>query len=209
MTSEMVVLVDPYDAPVGTQEKLAAHEQGQLHRAFSVFVFDGAGRMLLQRRAEGKYHSAGLWSNTCCGHPRPGEETAAGARRRLREEMGLDCALEPAFTFLYRASVGGGLTEHEFDHVFTARCEDPPRPDPAEVGEWRWIAPADLSTEMEAFPERFTFWFREVFQMAMDHGIADQAERDGPGPTGRESAGVAPDSLPRTSAAHASAESVG
>jgi isopentenyl-diphosphate Delta-isomerase len=176
MPSEMVVLVDPNDAPVGTQEKLAAHEQGQLHRAFSVFVFDKHGRMLLQRRASGKYHSAGLWSNTCCGHPRPGEDTAAGARRRLREEMGVDCTLKPAFTFLYRADVGGGLTEHEYDHVFTARCDETPLPDPSEVGEWRWIAPDELSAELEAHPERFTFWFREVFGRALDHGIAASVE---------------------------------
>jgi isopentenyl-diphosphate delta-isomerase len=168
---ERVILVDPHDVPVGTQEKQRAHQEGALHRAFSVFVFDAAGRMLLQRRAAGKYHSGGLWSNACCGHPRPGEETAAAARRRLREEMGVDCALEPAFTFLYRAEVGGGLTEHEFDHVFTALCNQQPHPDPEEVDEWRWVAPRELSAEVEAQPERFTFWFREVFHQAVAHGL--------------------------------------
>jgi isopentenyl-diphosphate delta-isomerase len=170
-SEETVILVDPNDVPVGTMGKLAAHQQGALHRAFSVFVFDEAGRMLLQRRADGKYHSGGLWSNTCCGHPRPDEDTAAGARRRLREEMGVDCALQPAFTFLYRADVGGGLTEHELDHVFTARCGDTPRPDPEEVGEWRWVSPDELSAEVREHPERFTVWFREVYGQAVAHGL--------------------------------------
>jgi isopentenyl-diphosphate delta-isomerase len=166
---EQVILVDRDDVQVGTAEKLAAHEGGgALHRAFSVFVFDGAGRMLLQRRAPGKYHSAGLWTNACCGHPRPGEATAAGARRRLGEEMGFTCDLEPLFTFVYRAPVGGGLTEHEYDHVFAARHDADPHPDPAEVDAWRWIDPGDLRREVREHPEAFTYWFGEFYEQALE-----------------------------------------
>src|SRR5918997_6672888 len=116
--SEQVILVDEADREVGTGSKLEAHREGALHRAFSVFVFDRRGRLLLQKRAAGKYHSGGLWSNTCCGHPRPGEATAEAARRRLREEMNFDCELRAAFEFLYRAQFTNKLIEHEYDHVF-------------------------------------------------------------------------------------------
>ncbi|HEX7957304.1 MAG TPA: isopentenyl-diphosphate Delta-isomerase, partial [Pyrinomonadaceae bacterium] len=118
MASEQLILVDADDRELGAGEKLEVHRAGALHRAFSVFVFDGRGRLLMQRRAAGKYHSGGLWSNTACGHPRPGEATRAAARRRLREEMGLDCELSAAFEFVYRAELGDSLVEHEYDHVF-------------------------------------------------------------------------------------------
>src|SRR4051812_34432219 len=118
MAAEQLILVDAHDRELGAGEKLQVHLAGALHRAFSIFVFDAAGRLLIQKRAPGKYHSAGLWSNTACGHPRPGEATAPAARRRLREEMGLDCELHEAFEFLYRAELGDALVEHEYDHVF-------------------------------------------------------------------------------------------
>ena len=157
---ERVVLVDEDDREVGTMPKLAAHQGGGvLHRAFSVFVLNAAGEVMLQRRAASKYHCGGRWTNTCCGHPRPGEDVAAAARRRLREEMGFDCALEPAGTFTYRADVGGGLVEHEVDHVFTGRHDADPAPDPAEADAWRWQRPEDALAEAEAHPERFTPWF--------------------------------------------------
>src|SRR5215207_6915560 len=141
---ETVVLVDEHDREVGLAPKLEAHETGVLHRAFSVFVLNAKGELLLQRRAGIKYHCGGLWTNTACGHPRPGEPVAAAARRRLREEMGFDCELTPIGAFLYRADVGGGLHEHEYDHVFVGRHDADPDPDPAE---------ADRS------PETFTPWF--------------------------------------------------
>jgi isopentenyl-diphosphate delta-isomerase len=156
---EMVVLVDESDREVGTAPKLAAHVDGALHRAFSVFVLNARGELMLQRRAAGKYHSGGLWTNTCCGHPRPGEPVAAAARRRLREEMGFDCELEPAGSFVYRAELGGGLVEHEHDHVFVGRHDADPAPDAAEASEWRWQPTEAALAEAEAHPERFTRWF--------------------------------------------------
>lgn len=157
--SIQVILVDEDDREVGLAEKWEAHRGGALHRAFSVFVFDAAGRVLLQRRAIGKYHSGGLWSNTCCGHPLPGESVADGARRRLREEMGIDVALSPAARFTYRAELEGGMVEHEIDHVLTGTWSGTPSPDPAEVEGWRWASPAEVEREMDDEPGRFTAWF--------------------------------------------------
>ena len=165
MAAEQVILVDERDRPVGAMVKLAAHRHGGVrHRAFSVFILDPRGRWLLQRRAAGKYHFPGLWTNACCSHPRPGEETAAAAHRRLREELGFDCPLAERFQFEYKAdSAAEGLTEHELDHVFTGVHEGPVRPDPAEVGETRWVEPADLARELQAHPEIFTPWFKLAF----------------------------------------------
>lgn len=157
---EEVVLVDEQDVEVGVAPKLAAHTDPRLHRAFSVFVFDSQGRMLLQRRAGGKYHSAGLWSNTACGHPRPGEPTAAAAARRLHEEMGFHCPLEHRTIMIYRADVGAGLVEHELDHIFVGTFQGEPVPHPDEVSEWRWASTADLHADAAAAPEHYTPWFR-------------------------------------------------
>lgn len=157
---EQVILVDERDNVLGWEEKIVAHQDGKLHRAFSVFVFDSQGRFLLQRRALDKYHSPGLWSNTCCSHPKPGESTAAGASRRLREEMGLECELGYVGAFIYRASFENGLVEHEYDHIFVGRSDVEPRHDPAEVHEWRLVTAAALMDEMARAPAAFTYWFR-------------------------------------------------
>lgn len=169
--TEHVVLVDRADRPIGAAEKLLAHRRGLLHRAISVFVFDSAGRMLIQRRALGKYHSAGLWSNTACSHPRPGEPAAAAAVRRLREEMGLTCPVEHAFSFIYRVDLGDGLTEHEYDRVFLGQCDARPDPDPEEVLDWRFLQPAAIRREMATRPDRFTYWFRIAFTMLERHRL--------------------------------------
>lgn len=158
MRPEHVVLVTPDDREIGTEEKLAAHRKALLHRAFSVFVFDKRGRMLLQRRAAGKYHSAGLWSNTCCGHPRPGEPIDRAARRRLKEEMGFECPLEHVFSFVYRAALTDELTEHELDHVYIGRFDGAPRPDPGEVQEWRAMPVAELVEDLELNRAAYTVW---------------------------------------------------
>jgi isopentenyl-diphosphate delta-isomerase len=161
---EYVVLVDRDDVAVGTQEKLRAHVGGELHRACSVLVFNEAGELLLQRRAATKYHSPGLWSNTCCTHPRPGELASDAARRRLGEELGVDCELAPMFTFIYRADVGAGLTEHEYDHVFVGHCDATPQPDPTEVGDWRWESLTSIRSDAARHPETYTAWFHVLLE---------------------------------------------
>jgi isopentenyl-diphosphate delta-isomerase len=158
--SEQVILVDEHDCELGVAEKLQTHRDGALHRAFSVFVFDSAGRLLLQKRAREKYHSGGLWSNTCCGHPRPGETTAAAARRRLFEEMSFDCELRAAFGFLYRAELAGGMVEHEYDHVFLGRFDGEPAPDAGEVEGWRWLTLGELREDLKSRPGDYSYWLR-------------------------------------------------
>jgi len=162
-SDELVVLVDRRDTPIGVAPKLAAHRDGLLHRAVSVLLFDDAGRVLLQRRAAGKYHSASLWSNTCCGHPRPNESSRATARRRLREEMGVvGCPLEPAGCFMYRAEVPGVLVEFEVDHVYLGRWSGTPRPDPREVAAWRWCTLDDLVHDLAISPRSHTVWLPKL-----------------------------------------------
>ena len=158
--TEQVILVDRADRPVGVADKLEAHRLGLLHRAFSVLVLNDDDELLLQRRADAKYHSGGLWSNTCCSHPRPGEAVEAAAHRRLHEEMGFDCPLEPAGSLLYQAQVGGGLVEHEYDHLFLGRWTGTPSPAPGEVDAWRWVPVAQVRAEIEELPGRFTYWFK-------------------------------------------------
>jgi isopentenyl-diphosphate delta-isomerase len=155
---ERVVLVDADDREIGTEEKLRAHQSGVLHRAFSVFVMDDEERVLLQKRAAGKYHSGGLWTNTCCGHPRPAEDIRRAAERRLQEEMGIAVDLEPGGTFLYRANLDNGLVEHELDHLFLGRFNGSPTPDPNEAAEWMWEARSRLEADCQAQPERYTAW---------------------------------------------------
>ena len=130
-----------------------------LHRAFSVFILDDQQRVLLQKRATGKYHSGGLWTNTCCGHPRPSEDVRAAAERRLREEMGIEVALAPKGTFMYRANLGNGLVEHELDHVFVGRFNGSPRPDPNEASDWKWESRARIDSDCAENPDRYTAWF--------------------------------------------------
>lgn len=157
---ERVVLVDPEDNERGQGEKLQVHRTGELHRAFSVFVLNSRNELLLQQRAEAKYHSGGLWTNTCCGHPRPGEGTAEAAHRRLREEMGFDCPLSHVFSFQYTAELDGGLTENELDHVFVGRYGGDPSPDPAEADGWHWMDVHEVASDLERRPDVYTAWFR-------------------------------------------------
>jgi isopentenyl-diphosphate delta-isomerase len=163
-----VVLVNERDKALGTMEKLEAHRRGVLHRAFSVFIFNRAGRLLLQQRADGKYHSAGLWTNSCCSHPRPGELLHAAAQRRLREELGIQCAIGEEFSFIYKADVGNGLIEHELDHVFFGVHDGPLFPDPAEVKDVRWMRMNDLADDLRTAPERYTAWLNICWPRVMD-----------------------------------------
>jgi len=160
LPTEYVILVDAQDRETGTMEKLEAHRQGLLHRAFSVFVFNSQGQLLLQQRALHKYHSAGLWTNTCCSHPRPGESAADAAHRRLREEMGMDCKLHFKDTFIYKTPFENGLTEYELDHVFMGQSNTQPVINPEEVAAFAWETPEQIRGQMAAHPGRYTTWFR-------------------------------------------------
>lgn len=164
---EQVILVDENDVAIGTMPKLEAHEKAALHRAFSVFVFNSAGEMLLQQRAAHKYHSAGLWSNTCCSHPRPGELTADAALRRLDEEMGFTTLLKKTFDFVYRATFGNGLTEYEFDHVYTGIYDGVVTPDDNEVGAYRYLPMQTIQQDLQQQPQQYTAWFHIAFPKVM------------------------------------------
>jgi isopentenyl-diphosphate delta-isomerase len=157
---EEVILVDENDAILGTAEKIEAHLEGKLHRAFSIFILDSSGRLLLQKRAHTKYHSAGLWSNSCCSHPRPGESTAAAAHRRLKEEMGFDCELEKVFELVYRVRLDKDFIEYEFDHIFVGSFDGEPVPDPNEVEDWSWVTAETLVSEIRLHPDRYSYWLK-------------------------------------------------
>ena len=160
-----VVLVNEEDQVVGTAEKLRAHTEGWLHRAFSVFIFDPEGRLLLQQRTGEKYHSGGLWSNTCCSHPQPGEPPLDAAHRRLPEEMGFEAPLTPAFEETYRLPVGEDLVEHEHNHVFVGTVYAPEvQPCENEVSSWQWVTPEALRDDVATQPHRYTSWFRLLLE---------------------------------------------
>jgi isopentenyl-diphosphate delta-isomerase len=169
--NDLVILVDENDSVLGIMDKMEAHVKGLLHRAFSVFIFNDKNEMLLHQRAKNKYHSPGLWTNTCCSHPRPGEETIAAAQRRLMEEMGFSCELKECFQFTYNAVVGRGLTEHEFDHVFTGIFNGIPNINSLEVANWRYADIDSIKKELEMHPERFTVWFKIAFYQLIERGI--------------------------------------
>ncbi|MGE3247024.1 MAG: isopentenyl-diphosphate Delta-isomerase [Beijerinckiaceae bacterium] len=158
--TDMLVLVDENDNETGTMEKLEAHQKALLHRAISVFVFDGKGRVLLQKRHMAKYHSQGQWANAACSHPMPGELPFAAARRRLKQEMGFDCTLRFLFRIVYRHDVGNGLTEHELVHVFAGKYEGPVSPDPLEADGYQWLGFDALLAHIKEKPERFAPWLR-------------------------------------------------
>ncbi|MEK7079632.1 MAG: isopentenyl-diphosphate Delta-isomerase [Patescibacteria group bacterium] len=157
---EKVILVDENDKEIGIEEKIKAHKDGKLHRAFSIFIFNSKGELLLQKRAKEKYHSGGLWSNTCCGHPRPKESLEAAAHCRLKEEMGFDCALNhlEAACFIYKTKIRD-LFEHEYDHIFIGEFNKNPNPDPKEIEDYKWISPEELQRDILSNPDNYTNWF--------------------------------------------------
>jgi isopentenyl-diphosphate delta-isomerase len=159
---DYVILVDENDSELGTMEKMEAHVKGELHRAFSVLLFNSKGEMLIQRRSDHKYHSAGLWTNTCCSHPRPGESVTEAARRRLREEMGIDLQAEKLYSFIYRTDLEGGLVEHELDHVLVGTFDDEPAINPHEVSEWKYVGLPEIKAAIQEQPEAFTHWFKLI-----------------------------------------------
>lgn len=160
---DQLILVNEKDEWQGHMPKLAAHEQGLRHRAFSVFIFNGESAMLLQQRAPGKYHSGSLWTNACCSHPAPGESTLAAAHRRLKEEMGFDTRLEKAGVLPYRAAVGNNLTEHEIDHLYTGMYDGAVHPDAEEAMAYRWQQMDLIEKDLARHPEQFTAWFHLAF----------------------------------------------
>lgn len=166
---EKVVLVSEQDEVLGLMEKMQAHENGLLHRAFSVFLFNSKGEMLLQQRAAQKYHSPLQWTNACCSHPRDGETYKQAAQRRLKEELGIECAIEQKFHFIYKADVGQQLWEHELDHVFTGTYEGAFELNPEEVAAVRYISMEDLDAEMKHSPEHFTEWFKIILEEYKHH----------------------------------------
>ncbi|CAM3648804.1 isopentenyl-diphosphate Delta-isomerase [Flavobacterium gelidilacus] len=163
MIEEKVILVDINDEPIGLMEKMAAHEQALLHRAFSVFVLNDKNEVMLQQRASHKYHSPLLWTNTCCSHQRAGESNIQAGKRRLEEEMGFVTELKELFHFIYKAPFDNGLTEHELDHVMIGYSNDDPKINLEEVESWKWMKIEAIKNDMEIHPEIYTVWFKIIF----------------------------------------------
>jgi len=173
MNINEVILVDELDNEIGRMEKMEAHRKGLLHRAFSVFIFNDQGLMLLQKRALHKYHSPGLWTNTCCSHPAPGETTLDAASRRLQEEMGFTCKLEEIGAFTYRTSFNNGLQEHEFDHLFTGTFNGRFEVNSEEVAEYKWCSLEEIDELLITSPEEFTVWFKIAYPTIKDKLLID------------------------------------
>jgi isopentenyl-diphosphate delta-isomerase len=173
--TEQVILVDEQDNEIGTMQKMEAHLKGRLHRAFSVFIFNDKGELLLQQRAIDKYHSGGKWTNTCCSHPRLGEDNLAAANRRLYEEMGMKCELKYGFSFMYQAIVNESLSENEYDHVYFGVSNDFPVPNAEEVSDFRYITMDALKIDIDKHPNAYTEWLKicldKVMELYKDKGL--------------------------------------
>ncbi len=161
---ESIALVSPSDCITGYAPKLLVHQQGLLHRAFSVVIFNNASEILMQKRATSKYHSGGLWTNTCCSHLVEGKDMETYMHERLQHEMGFDCELKFAFSFHYTAKFDNGLTENEIDHVYIGTWNGTPLPNPTEADDYRWARPDNIRSEMKLNPEKFTVWFKEIME---------------------------------------------
>jgi len=159
-----VILVDTRDNPIGTMEKLEAHQKGALHRAYSIFLFNNDGKLLLQKRSSKKYHSADLWSNTCCSHPAPGEHLTTAAQNRLLDEMGITTSLQTLFSFTYKTEFENVLIEHELDHVLIGKFNASPLPNPAEASDWKYASQKEVSDDIKLNPDQYTFWFKEIYK---------------------------------------------
>jgi isopentenyl-diphosphate Delta-isomerase len=166
--AQTLILVDENDNQVGTGEKMDVHRKGILHRCFSIFIFNSAGHVMLQKRAISKYHSGGLWTNTCCSHPRDGELVEEAIHRRMIEEMGFDCEMQKAFTFIYRAELDHGLTEHEFDHVYLGTYNGTVTPNPEEADGYEWEKVDTVMTDMKNNPGRYTVWSIIAFKKLLE-----------------------------------------
>lgn len=169
MKEENVILVNEADEPIGLMPKMEAHEKALLHRAFSVFIMNNKGETMLQQRAKDKYHSPLLWTNTCCSHQREGESNVEAGKRRLQEEMGFSTELKELFSFIYKAPFDNGLTEHELDHVMIGVYNEEPSINPEEVANWKWMYPEDIKKDISSNPDRYTAWFKIIFERFYDH----------------------------------------
>ena len=179
--TEEVILVDQNDRVVGTKSKLAAHHERNLHRAFSIFIINSKGQLLLQRRASNKYHSGGLWSNTCCGHPRPEEGIRVAAHRRLVEEMGFDCELAESMTVVYNLDVGKSIFENEYVHILVGAFEGQPHPNSAEVSDWRWTSFDQFDQALKRQPETHTAWLQLTWpKVAKAYRLLDETNSNAP-----------------------------
>lgn len=166
---EHVILVNGKDEQIGLMPKMEAHEKALLHRAFSVFVFNERNELMIQQRAYGKYHSPGLWTNTCCSHQREGESNIDAGKRRLMEEMGFSTGLQDTISFIYKAPFENGLTEHEFDHILVGDYNGKPNINPEEVNDWKWVSLGDLKKDMAENPMIYTEWFKIIFEKYYKH----------------------------------------
>ena len=166
---EQVILVDEKDNPIGLMGKMEAHEKAILHRAFSVFILNKEGQLMLQQRALHKYHSPGLWTNTCCSHQRMGETNLEAGARRLQEEMGFETPLEELFSFIYKAPFDNGLTEHELDHVLLGHHNAVPEINTEEVASWKWMDLDQVAKEIITMPDQYTVWFKIIFDRFYKH----------------------------------------
>lgn len=169
MKEPLVILVNEDDVQTGTAPKLHAHRNALLHRAVSVFIMNSKGEWLLQRRSRDKYHSKGLWTNACCTHPLPGESTHESAKRRLKEEMGIECVPDFLFSFIYRERMDKDLTEHELDHVFFGMCDEEPLINKTEVEEYAYMTFEGLHKDISVNPSDYTYWFRKIYKHVNDH----------------------------------------
>ena len=169
MTEEHVILVNEKDEQIGLMPKLEAHEKGVLHRAFSVFVFNNDNELMLQQRALDKYHTPGLWTNTCCSHQRDGESNVEAGRRRLEEEMGFVTALEESTSFVYKSPFENGLTEHEYDHILIGYFSGEPNINPDEVAAWKWMTLDAVKADIKLHPDNYTSWFKIIFDKFYDY----------------------------------------
>ena len=164
MVNDLLITVDAEDNVIGEIAKLEGHRKGILHRAFSIFIFNPEGKWLMQQRAFNKYHSGGLWTNTCCSHPHPGQLTEEAAINRLYEEMGIWCNIQHIFEFTYKASFGNGLTEYEYDHIFTGVTDTLPEINKEEVHSYKFMSFEEIKTEVEENPDHFTEWFKIIYE---------------------------------------------
>jgi len=166
---EEIILVDEKDNEIGKGEKMQVHKDAKLHRAFSIFVFNSDGKLMIHQRNKDKYHCGGLWTNTCCSHPRAGESLDDAVKRRLQEEMGFTTDMRKVFDFIYKVKFDNGLTEHEFDHVFFGKYDDDPKPNPEEVQDWKWVDLRELRNDIDENPDKYTYWFKDIIDRVIEH----------------------------------------